>query len=57
MLRSLQSAFNGEFNFDKYFSLREKYQRTSSPLLRLWYGHFCARENNRWCASIPLPTE
>ena len=55
MLRALQNAWNGEFNFDKYFSRREKYQRASNPLAQLWHGHYCAKENNRWCASIPLP--
>ena len=55
LARKIQNAWNGEFNFDKYFSGREKYQHSRNPLARLWYGHYCARENNRWCASIPLP--
>ncbi len=53
--RGFQDAWNGEFNFDKYFSCREKYQKAGNALARLWYGHYCAKENNRWCASIPLP--
>lgn len=52
--RGFQDAWNGEFNFDKYFSCREKYQKAGNALARLWYGHYCAKENNRWCASIPL---
>lgn len=55
LARKIQNAWNGEFNFDKYFSGREKYQHSKNPLARLWYGHYCAKENNRWCASIPLP--
>ncbi len=53
--RGFQNAFNGEFNFDKYFSCREKYQRAGNPIARFWYGHYCAKQNNKWCASIPLP--
>ena len=53
--RSLQNALNGEFNFEKYFSCREKYQQSGNSLARFWYGHYCAKQNNRWCASIPLP--
>lgn len=52
--RGLQNALNGEFNFEKYFSRREKYQQSGNPLARFWYGHYCAKMNNRWCASIPL---
>ena len=40
--RGFQDAWNGEFNFDKYFSCREKYQKAGNALARLWYGHYCA---------------
>ncbi len=53
-LRRMLAAWNGDFNFDRYFSRREKYQNTRNPFLRAWYGHYCTKVQNRFGASLPL---
>lgn len=48
-------AFMGrEFNSAKFFSRREAYIKTKNPLLRAFYGSYCTRVQNRFCAGIPM---
>ena len=52
--RRCLAALGREFNSDKFFSRREKYKRTKNPILRAFYGSYCTRVQNRFCAGIPM---
>ena len=55
--RRLLAVLGREFNSDKFFSRREKYKKTKNPLARAFYGSYCMRIQNRFCASIPMTTQ
>ncbi|MGI6498237.1 MAG: serine acetyltransferase [Oscillospiraceae bacterium] len=52
--RRCLAAWGREFNSDKFFARREKYQNSRSPVLRAFYGSYCTRVQNRFCAGIPM---
>ncbi len=45
--------WNGDFNFDKWFQKRAKFQRAKNPVVRLWHRHYLMKMNNRYNAFIP----
>lgn len=52
--RRCLAALGREFNSDRFFSRREKYQTSKNPLARAFYGSYCTRVQNRFCAGIPM---
>ena len=55
--RKLQRNWNGELNFDKFFSYREKYRATTNRFKRVRYGHYCTKIQNKFGASIPMTAD
>ncbi len=55
--RKLQHNWNGDLNFEKFFSYREKYRTTTSRLKRIRYGHYCTKIQNKFGASIPMTAD
>lgn len=52
-IHRLWHAWNGDFNFDKWFAVRAKFQAARNPVAKLWYRHYLTKVNNRFCAFIP----
>lgn len=52
-LHRLWQSWNGDFNFDKWFRVRARFQRTKNPVAKLWYRHYLMKMNNRYNAFIP----
>lgn len=49
----LWQAWNGDFNFDKWFNKRRKLREAKNPLVKLWHRHYLMKMNNKYAAFIP----
>lgn len=49
----LWQKWNGDFDFDKWFAKRRKFQAAKNPLAKLWHRHYLMKMNNRYAAFIP----
>lgn len=53
LVHRLWQRWNGDFNFDKWFRYRRRFQTAKNPVWKLWCRHYLMKMNNRYNAFIP----